>query len=123
MMPSTRTHTGRTWGGRWTCGAMPRPSLERGQVTFGDHDAVDVYEDGFTAFMDGKMAVDNPWLLNAISSVAQVWFAGWLDAQWEILSKLKFTTGAGKPRDVNLGAQGAEFSDGRALDVTPKGKN
>lgn len=95
---------------------MPKPSLERGQVTFGGRDAVDVYEDGFTAFMDGKKAVDNPWLLNAISSVAQVWVAGWLDAQWEMVGKLKFAV---KQPDVHLGSP----STGRAIDVSTKGKN
>ena len=78
------------------------------------------YEEGFTAFMDGKMAADNPWSNHAGAVASNYWFAGWLDAQWEILSKLKVTTGPGRPRDVHLGAQGG---DGRALDVTPKGKN
>ncbi len=78
------------------------------------------YEEGFTAFMDGKKAADNPCMNHAHPDRANWWFAGWLDAQWEVVSKLKVTV---TPRHVNLGAQGAEFSDGRALDVTPKGKN
>ena len=77
-----------------------------------------MYEEGFTAFMDGKKAADNPWMIHAHSRMANWWFAGWLDAQWEVVSKLKLTV---IPRDVNLGAQGAEFGgQGRAIDVTPK---
>ena len=57
------------------------------------------YEDGFAAFMDGKMAADNPWSNHAGAVASNYWFAGWLDAQWEILSKLKLTTGSGMPEE------------------------
>ena len=74
------------------------------------------YEDGFTAFMGGKKAADNPWSNHAGAVASNWWFAGGLDAQWEIVSKLRFSV---KQPTVHLGAH---TTGQRAIDVRKRGK-
>ena len=66
--------------------------------------------------MDSKKAADNPWMIHAHSGLANWWFAGWLDAQWEIVSKLRFSV---KQPTVHLGAH---TTGQRAIDVRKRGK-
>ena len=83
------------------------------------------YEEGYQAFLDGKRAVDCPGLdydLVAVPTAVydslsvRCWSAGWLDAMWSVVSKLK--SGDTLDIKVNLGAQVGTGK--RALDVRGK---
>ena len=83
-----------------------------------DRYAESIDQAGIQAFMDGKKAIDNPWITTHSDINTSYWFAGWLDGQWTFMAKFTLpdhtTLRDVRTESVNPGSQN---KTGRAIDV------